>query len=94
MQSEANVVNADEVTKVKCSNCNKELMFLYEKEKSGNPLFKLKVDCCYCSDTSYLKEIYGVMRFLPADGVQLKDSVDDVSHNGVPVKRFKTGKAK
>lgn len=74
-QDELDVVQPNDTTIIKCSDCKKSLMILYEKEKSGTPLFKIRVDCG-CGGSSFQKEIYGVMRFLPADGVQLKDKVD------------------
>lgn len=88
-ETNLDVVTPDDTTVIKCSGCRKPLLILYEKEKSGTPLFKLRVDC-QCGDSSFVKEIFGVMRFLPAEGVQLKDKID--LPNGLIV--FKTARTK
>ena len=89
-ESFLNLVTKDSITEIKCSNCRRNLLLLYEKEKSGTPLYKIKVECPWCvSETSFIKEIFGVMRSVPAEGVQLLDKIEQ---NGITL--FKTRKAK
>lgn len=88
-ESGAEVITPDNASIIRCSNCRKSLMTLYEKETSGKLTCKIIVQCPFCNDASFAKEIYGMMRYIPAAGVQLKNKVDEPND----VVRFLTGKA-
>ena len=65
------VVKPEETEFIRCSACNKPLLRIFEKTKGQQELYKLIVSCCYCSDQSFARGVFGEFSMLPADGVCL-----------------------
>jgi hypothetical protein len=55
-----------------------------------NVLFQILVDCPFCGDHSFRENVYGQLRYLPADGVIFGKTYDEDSN----VKHFTSFKVK
>lgn len=71
------IIKKDEIEPIKCSNCNKDLMFVQKYERGSEILFKVSVSCPFCNDKSYEKEIYGTFRYHLPPNIKLKDFKKD-----------------
>lgn len=69
---DSEVISVADCDVVKCSNCNKDLMIVKGKDTKKDFVSKIQVDCPFCGDHSYLKEIKGTFLYNPALGVKLK----------------------
>ena len=90
IESTLSIVKPEDTQFVKCSNCNKPLLRLLADKTGAEVLFTVVVDCVYCSDRSWATPIYGTLRYIPADGVQLKNVVNEANN----VVHFLTSKVK
>lgn len=57
---------------LECSNCNKPLVDIRSTNPDQPFLWKVKAKCCYCGDSSFEKEIRGLIKYfgaqVPKDG--------------------------
>lgn len=76
---EQQVINVKNTDQIKCSNCNKNLLFVHSHEKGESLLYKLCVMCPFCNDKSFDFNVYGPMKYVPAQNVQITkfDSKND-----------------
>lgn len=75
MIGENELVKIDDCDKIKCSNCEKELMILPgHKHANTEVLFEVTVDCPFCNDKSFEFNVYGPLRTVPAKGVVITNT--------------------
>jgi hypothetical protein len=73
-----------ELVVINCSNCDKPLVKIHitrpnEKRKNGSPVeCKVKADCCYCGDESFIKTIKGGFHYSGWDVPHPNGNVEDV----------------
>ena len=75
INSTLKIIVEDELDIVRCSNCNKQLMKLFLDKKSGEVLYNIVVECPICSDRSWNTPVYGPLRYVPAEGITIRNSV-------------------
>lgn len=46
-------------TLLKCSGCDKPLVFVWANQPNLDVDFKVRADCCYCEDHSFPIEVHG-----------------------------------
>jgi len=55
-----------------CSNCGKALAKVMRVNGAPTSV-KIKANCCFCGDSSFLKEVSGSFYMLPSEGVRLEE---------------------
>ena len=87
-ETKLTIVKNKNTEDIPCSNCGKVLMKVFEQDKDSSTLYKVVVNCPFCGDKSFEKEVHGIFRALPGEGVLLSDVV----YNG-NISKFLTKKA-
>tara|TARA_Y100001938_G_C8033960_1_gene402261 strand:+ start:426 stop:689 length:264 start_codon:yes stop_codon:yes gene_type:complete len=59
---------------VLCSVCSEVLVGLWIIPDKGEKKTSIKCHCCYCGDTSFVKEICGEFYLYPAEGIEITES--------------------
>ena len=54
-----------------CSSCGKNLAKVMRVNDAPTSV-KIKANCCFCGDSSFLKEVSGAFYMVPSEGVKLK----------------------
>ena len=80
---------SDEGRKIlKCSNCSREIVEIWVKN-SNNKQTKIRAECCYCGDLSYVAEVNGEFYI---GGTDIASIGDIGEKNGIQV--IKTSKVR
>ena len=53
-----------------CSSCGKNLAKVMRVNNAPTSV-KIKANCCFCGDSSFLKEVSGAFYMVPSEGVKL-----------------------
>lgn len=65
IKEKSKVIQRDELSTIKCSNCNKPLLnYVIDKLFKEN-LYSIVVDCPFCKDKSFALEINGAFKYIP-----------------------------
>jgi hypothetical protein len=63
---------------LECSSCNKPLVDVRTTNPEQPFVWKVRAKCCYCGDTSFEKEVHGLLRYFGAQAAKEEDSSDVV----------------
>ncbi len=80
--SDLTVVKERDVQTIKCSNCNKKLLFVHVDKAGSDIMYKVRVQCFSCGECSFDFPVRGVFRPMPAPGVALSH-VEDLPNDVV-----------
>lgn len=58
-------------TQLDCSGCGKALAKVMRVNDAPTSV-KIKANCCFCGDSSFLKEVSGAFYMVPSEGVRLE----------------------
>jgi phage FluMu protein Com len=78
-----------EVTKIKCSNCNKRILDIKNIGTNDNIESYIIVKCPFCADKSFTQHILGRFAFVEPDGIKMTDfpMTTDKSPDGKIIQR-------
>ncbi len=62
-------VQPEDTNFIKCSNCEKKLAQIFEQSLSDKVFYKLVVECPFCKDKSFSRDIKGKVGIHPCAGV-------------------------
>ena len=62
-----------ELTRVKCSNCNKHILDIKGIGSNSNVESYITVRCPFCPDKSFVQHIYGRFAFVEPEGIKMTD---------------------
>jgi DNA-directed RNA polymerase subunit RPC12/RpoP len=68
---------------VKCANCNKPLLDVLKIQEDTNIISTIKVECPYCSDSSFWYKISGKIYIQSHEGLSITDMPIEKDNNGV-----------
>jgi len=71
-----------------CSNCGKHLAKVM-LVKDAPTSVKIKANCCFCGDSSFLKEVSGAFYMVPSEGVKLEEAPIMGDNNSFVIKTTK-----
>ena len=71
-----------------CSNCGKSLAKVMRVNNAPTTV-KIKANCCFCGDSSFIKEVSGAFYMVPSEGVKLEGVPAASSNNNFIIETAK-----
>ena len=71
-----------------CSSCGRNLAKVMRANNTPTTV-KIKANCCFCGDSSFLKEVSGAFYMVPSEGVKLKGVPAASSNNNFTIETAK-----